>query len=86
MYLDVTLTAGQASDKFKLDGDNMKTGKTARAKLNVVSGNFTLREYSPAQDEIFGTASLTTMHVLEVPVACWYDVLCVADGRIVVQQ
>ncbi len=80
MYLDVTLTAGQASDKFKLDGDNMKTGKTSRAKINAVSGSFTLREYSPDQTEVFGEGSLTGTHVLEVPVACWYDVLCVAPG------
>ena len=86
MYLDVTLTVGQSSDKFKLDGDNMKTGKTARAKLNVVSGSFTLREYSPAQNEVLGTANLTGTHVLEVPVACWFDVLCVTGGRVVVQQ
>lgn len=86
MYLDATLTAGQASDKFKLDGDNMKTGKTARAKLSVLSGTFTLREYAPDAITLTGSDDLDAVHVLEVPVPCWYDVLCVTNGRIVVQQ
>ena len=86
MYLDVTLTAGQASDKFKLDGDNMKTGKTARAGITVISGTFIIRQYSPDQGTVLGSLEIDGVHVLEVPVAGWYDVQCVTAGRVVVQQ
>ena len=87
MYLDFTqATPGVASDKFSLDGDNMKAGKTARAGIAVLSGTFVIRQYSPDQGTVLGSLDLDGLHVLEVPVAGWYDVQCVTAGRVVVQQ